>query len=70
MADIFDGLSKLVDVVFNGRPAVQAETAEKPAPVTIQELIARKSSTVKLGDRRYRVVVTEITETKEKVGKA
>jgi hypothetical protein len=52
----FDGMARLVDTFFNGRPA-------HPAPVTIRELIRRGVSQVKVDGKVYRVEVREM-ETK------
>jgi len=56
MADIFDGISKLADVFINGRPA-------EPPPVckvTIQELVERETSLVRVGKKFYRVTCKEV----------
>lgn len=54
MADFYDHVERLSDIVFNGR---KAQPAEK---ITISELIRRKESTVRVGGKFYKVVVTEL----------
>ena len=54
----FDGMARLVDVFFNGRPAVP------PTPVTVRELIRRGVSHVKVDGKVYRIDVREM-ETKK-----
>jgi hypothetical protein len=49
----FDGMARLVDVFFNGRPA-------QPTPVTIRELIRRGVSHVKMDGKVYRIEVREM----------
>jgi hypothetical protein len=49
----FDGMARLVDTFFNGRPA-------QPAPVTIRELIRRGVSHVKVDGKVYRIEVREM----------
>ncbi len=50
----FDGMARLVDTFFNGRPA------QPPAPVTIRELIRRGVSHMKVDGKVYRVEVREM----------
>jgi len=54
----FDGMARLVDVFFNGRPAAL------PTPVTVRELIRRGVSHVKVDGKVYRIDVREM-ETKK-----
>jgi hypothetical protein len=54
-----DGIAKVFDVFFNGRPA-----SDPKSKVTIEELARRGTSTVRIGERFYRVQVTEIEPTK------
>ena len=54
----FDGMARLVDVFFNGRPAAL------PTPVTVRELIRRGVSHVKVDGKDYRVEVREMNVTK------
>lgn len=56
MNDSLAGMAKIIDVLFNGRPA---DNPAKPT-VTIQELIKRTQSTVRVGKKMYRVTVEEI----------
>ena len=53
----FDGLSRLVDVFFNHRPA-------QPRPVTIRELIRRGTSHVKVDGKVYRIEAREMEQKK------
>lgn len=59
MKDIFDGVARVADVFFNGRKA------EPEAKITIQELVRRKESTVRVGGKFYKVIVTEMELTKK-----
>lgn len=54
---MFDGLAKFADVFFNGRPAESAATV---ATVTIQDLVKRGKSTVRVGKKYYSIEVTEV----------
>lgn len=59
MTDYLHHLERMADVFFNGR---KAEPEQK---ITIQELVRRKESTVRVGGRFYKVVVTEMELTKK-----
>jgi len=54
MNDYWQGITKLADVFFNGRPA------EKDCKVTLPEIIRRKTSLVRFEGKLYRVVATEV----------
>lgn len=60
LPDVPPGFTKLVDVLFNGRPA--ADTAA--SQVTIQELVRRGTSVVRVGGKLYRVRCTEVEITR------
>lgn len=49
-------LSKIVDVLFNGRSA----TPERRSTVTLENLVERKVSMVLLNGKLYRVQVDEV----------
>ena len=51
----FDGMARLVDTFFNGRPAAPPST-----PVTIRELIRRGVSHVKVDGKVYRIEAREM----------
>lgn len=52
---------RLADTFFNGRKApIRFSTSVKTPTVTIEALIARKVSTVRVGDKTYRVSVEEV----------
>lgn len=55
MKEYFDGMAKLADVFFNGRSAEPPDTK-----VTIQELIRRKNSMVRVDGKLYEVKVKEV----------
>ena len=55
--DPFEGLAKLADVFFNGRPATPEP--EKPK-VTVEELVKRGTSVVRVGGKLYRFRVKEV----------
>jgi hypothetical protein len=50
--------NKFADIFFNGRPA------EPDSKVTIQELVRRGESLVRVGKKLYRVRVKEVEVTK------
>lgn len=53
----FDGLAKLTDVFFNGRPS----DAPKKAAVSIDQIIKRGVSHVAYNGKIYRIEATEAT---------
>lgn len=55
--EFWDGINRLADTFFNGRPAT---SPQKTPSVTIEELVRRGVSQVRLNGRIYRVQVTEI----------
>lgn len=58
----WDGMAKLADVFFNGRKADEAaeeKRVTKPS-ITVRDLVARKTSTVRCDGKIYQIVVTEI----------
>jgi hypothetical protein len=57
----WDGFSRFVDVLCNGRPATPAA---KPK-VTIEEIVRRGVSHVLLNGKLYRIEAREIEATKE-----
>lgn len=63
-------IAELVDVFFNGRPARgyrpvrPGREGSIPGQVTIEELVRRKSSVVRVGTKLYRVEVKEVEITK------
>ncbi len=59
MTDFLRHVERLADVFFNGRKA------EPEQAITITELIRRKTSTVRVGGKFYKVVVAEM-ELKDK----
>lgn len=57
-----DGVAKIFDVLFNGRPA-----EPEPLPgVSLADLIKRRSSVVRVGKKYYRFTVDEVKLTAEK----
>jgi hypothetical protein len=58
LPDVFPGFTKLVDVLFNGRPAAE------PSGVTIEKLVARGTSVVRVGSKFYRVTCKEVEVTR------
>lgn len=57
-----DGVGKIFDVLFNGRPA-----EPEPLPgVSLADLIKRRSSVVRVGRKYYRFTVEEVKLTAEK----
>lgn len=59
-----DGVAKIFDVLFNGRPA-EPEPAPSPG-ITLTDLIKRRSSVVRVGKKYYRFTVEEVTLTADK----
>lgn len=53
-----DGVAKIFDVLFNGRPAEPEPSP--PSGITLADLIKRRSSVVRVGKKYYRFVVEEV----------
>lgn len=58
MSDYWTGITKLADVFFNGRKSEDAPA--KKLTVTLEALIERRISTVRVGGKVYRVTVEEV----------
>lgn len=56
---MFDGVSKLADVFFNGRPA-DGPVEKTRGGVSIEELVKRGRSTVRVGKKYYSIEVHEV----------
>lgn len=56
--DLFEGLTRLSDTVLNGRPAQPRVTS--PKAVTIEALIARGTSYIRVDGKMYRVEVKKV----------
>ena len=56
---VLDATNRMADTFFNGRKAV----GPKPA-VSVEELIRRKVSHVRLGEKVYRIEAKEVETTK------
>lgn len=54
----FEHFEKMADIFFNGKPA------EAKSKVTIEELVKRGSSVVRVGKKLYRVECKEVEVTK------
>ncbi len=57
---IFDGISKMADVFFNGRRAQPKRESKVPHGETILELARRGTSQVRIDGRRYRITCKEV----------
>lgn len=61
MSDVLRHFERLADIVINGRKADAADPVVGiKAPISMVELIERKTSIVRCGEKRYRVVVEEV----------
>lgn len=63
MSDVFRHFERLADIVINGRKADPA-APDIEAPISMTELVRRKVSVVRCGDKRYTVTVVEVAEGK------
>jgi uncharacterized Zn-binding protein involved in type VI secretion len=63
MSDSLDGLAKVMDVFFNGRPASTPGPArEFPCKRTLREMISRGVAHVRVDGKLYRVECKEVKE--------
>lgn len=63
MSDVFSHLERLADIVINGRKA-DPSALEIEAPISMTELVRRKVSVVRCGNKRYTVTVVEVADGK------
>lgn len=60
MSSTLGDLGKIADVFFNGRRFEGGADESRRSTVTIQELVARGTSVVRVGKKLYRITCKEV----------